>query len=289
MANCVFWYPRTYHGVIERRSNIPDKITKTLSDIPGLEYKIILTNEKTNEENEHGICRENIKVEILGGGVYTVAKFILIQKQASRNGLVLYEYDEHLLDNLLLQEIDRQAFWSAIYHYSKEFYHKHEFHDEETDSILLPYMNGCNNIQEDNNEALLHYLNCYEKKFHNYQNYSKDILNRVEELFAKARFKTLRECTPIWDDFFYRIKGSYIYYKTLAGSKYFLPANQEEFHRVILNAEHHFNKIKLIELKVDNKVHQIEDSLNYRLTMRFGWVSVVSLFLGALSIYLAIR
>jgi hypothetical protein len=248
MAYCVFWYPRTYHGVIEIRKEISSEreITGSLSDEPNPKYRIMLNNSETNGKNEHGVPREDIEV-VISEGESEIIRFTLEQRQASRNGLVLYEYDENCLPEELREQeaenlsaegrvLPRQAFWSAIYHLSKDFYHVHEFHDDKTDSIILPYMNGCNNIQENNNEALIHYLNCYENKFCNYLNYSKNLLGSIEKKhIGKVGIKTLMKYKPTWDEIFYRIRGAHIYYKTLVGSKYLLPANNADgLHRLIL-------------------------------------------------------
>jgi hypothetical protein len=309
MANCVFWYPRTSHGVIKIREEIAAYrvIEETISDKPCSEYWVRLENIETGESNGHKAKRENIKVTLYkkkeslparNKGARCkrkekedreeVIQFELIQKQASRNGLVLYEYDDTDL-SVLIPETDREPFWSAVYHHSKYFYHEHEFHDGKSDSILLPYMEACNNVQEKNNAALIHYLGCYEKKFRYYHDYSKDLLDSVQNrLVDNVRIKTLMKYKLKWDGLFYRLKGAHIYYKTLTGSKYFIPTNEnDELHRLILNTEHYFHKIKLIESAIQHRVSCSEALANHRLTMRFGWVGFTSLFLGLVSMYIA--
>jgi hypothetical protein len=261
---------------------------------------MVLENIESKEINEHNVPRENIKVSIKNDPSNNpLVEFTLIQKKASRNGLVLYAYDEKLLESLSLTEKDGEALWSAIYHFSKDFYHVHEFHDKHNDSILPPYMKKCEDIQTNNNEALIYYLTCYENKFNHYHDYAKDLLDHVKKrLFDKVQFETLMYYRPIWDRVFYRIKGAHIYYRTLVGSKYLHSADQDKFHRLILNTEQRFRKIKLIEMDVRDRVSYADASQNNRLAttaQRVGLISLtvsfisllISLALGLLSLYLS--
>lgn len=89
----------------------------------------------------------------------------LVYKDESRNGMVYYSYEDAVLKNSDFK-FTGTTFPEVIYHLIKEFYHEHDFHENESDSSLRPYIQPFSedfDFKAPNNRALAHYLKCYEK------------------------------------------------------------------------------------------------------------------------------
>lgn len=88
----------------------------------------------------------------------------------SHNGLFKYKIVMPEGGSFLIKKDDatgKYLFPCDIYHKIKEFYHLHEHHQaDDGDSMLKPYISSIDvDINQHDNEALLHYLNEYEIKF----------------------------------------------------------------------------------------------------------------------------
>lgn len=244
MGQCVFWYPRTVHSEIKRISKFTHSEIVQISDIEEKNYYVVFLLIEREDLNEHGALREDIDIYVVNekcvdelrysfkSGISgpedltpllngTIEKVIALkQKQASRNGLVLYEYEDSSFPSIQ-NEASLIAFWSAIYHNAKGFYHVHEFHHPETDSILLAYLNGCD-IQGEDNNAIHHYIGEYVKKFE----YTLESLNDMQKYVQGNKFMEFI-LTPLlrYQDKLinvsYNIEGELLYCKSLLESRYY--------------------------------------------------------------------
>ncbi len=151
----VLWIPtKTHEQVIEHP--IQTTITRNISDIEGVDLNI----EVALQQNY------NIDISILDKSGEKEFFIRLTHVFHSRNGLIEYSYYEKYYDenNPKGFRFTSDTFPEAVYHIIKEFYHKHEFHDEENDTSLSPFI--CNqpiDLKENDNLALKHYLERYEK------------------------------------------------------------------------------------------------------------------------------
>ena len=100
---------------------------------------------------------------------------------ARRNGLFLYQYEYE--GKAVVEEGENEYFalnrhrniTHAVYHAIKNFYHVHQYHDEDKDSLLTSFGNeNYIELTEPDNLALLHYLSEFEKMFSGYAKTKKE-------------------------------------------------------------------------------------------------------------------
>ncbi|MDR1555585.1 MAG: hypothetical protein LBS88_00965 [Tannerellaceae bacterium] len=298
MAECVFWYPRTAYEEIKIRKNIlPVSGNIPLCDKPETEYWFDLENIQTHVLNEHGVNRENIRVTLYffripanGGEKEKVTDRVLLLKQvqASRNGLVRYEYDPACVPEMA-DEFTASAFWSAVYHYSKNFYHEHEYHEGKADSILSPYMGGCD-IRSRDNEAIKHYIGLYEAKFTERHNAFDNYYIHVKaNIFNKNAFApSIPKYNNGLENIYRTLSGAYIYYKAISNSIYVSIGISNEIYRSKLNIERQKEKTELIRLAIKNEIDSAGYSANYKLAVTSKKLGILSVVLGGISFILAI-
>lgn len=157
MAKCyaVLWIPTVNHIPIQfdnpnnggcREINISDNpeeefFVKIMAN--GKDIDVLLQNEDKTTEFNHFIT--------------------LNYEDSSHNGMVKYSYTSTFLGDSEFG-FDDTVFPEAIYHLIKSLYHIHEFHEDESDSSLQPYVSDHDiDIHQLDNEALRHYLKNYEQ------------------------------------------------------------------------------------------------------------------------------
>ncbi len=125
-----------------------------ISDIIGRPFKIKV---ETDGNNINILTQNEKNPEIFD-------LFItLYYEKSSHNGMIKYSFEPKFFENGKFG-FDDKSFPEVVYHIIKSFYHIHEFHEDETDSSLLPYL--CKediNINEPDNKAIRHYLLNHEK------------------------------------------------------------------------------------------------------------------------------
>lgn len=157
MSKCyaVLWIPTVNHLKInfEEPHNDGIKIAD-ISDIIGRPFKIKI---QTNGKNIDILTQNEIESD-------TFDSFITLHfEKFSHNGMIKYSFEPKFFEDGEFG-FDDESFPGVVYHIIKEFYHIHEFHEDETDSSLLPYLSKKDiNISEPDNEAIKHYLENYEK------------------------------------------------------------------------------------------------------------------------------
>ena len=149
------WIPTVNHLKInfEEPHNDGIKIAD-ISDIIGRPFKIKI---QTNGKNIDILTQNEIESD-------TFDSFITLHfEKFSHNGMIKYSFEPKFFEDGEFG-FDDESFPGVVYHIIKEFYHIHEFHEDETDSSLLPYLSKKDiNISEPDNEAIKHYLENYEK------------------------------------------------------------------------------------------------------------------------------
>jgi len=304
MGKCVFWYPRTSHSEIKRISELlPYRGVIPISDIEDENCNVVFRLRELPEEyNEHGYPKENIEVYIIDEEhveplnktindptieIDEVDKhlndtnkgvIVLKQRQTSRNGLVKYEYDDKSLPNMDNDD-SLKAFWYAIYHNAKGFYHLHEFHLEETDSILSPYLGDCN-IKTDDNDAIHHYIDQYLEKFEKIDNVVQVMQKDIsKDIWLTSMLEYQKELIRLS----YSAEGDFLYCKSLLSSKYFKNNHKEKENKdKELRIRGYINKINI-------KKSHIQNLINLKITKRNRIIALISVSLGILSLYLAVK
>lgn len=103
-------------------------------------------------------------------------------EDSSHNGMVKYSFDSKFLEDSEFG-FDVENFPEVIYHMIKSFYHIHEFHEDESDSSLKPYLCMENiDIHKENNAALRHYLRNHEQAVLDLVKNAKNLLRSVLEM-----------------------------------------------------------------------------------------------------------
>lgn len=171
---CVFWIPTIYHQDINPLNDISPVEDEDISDKVGKPCKLTL---KLVKEDFH------VKLSYGEGEEKESYEFILIKEENHRNGFFSYKYDvsDEWFDSI------RIALTNPIYHYAKGFYHKHEYHSPDCDSILDAYVpEETKEIKLDcpDNTPLIFYLKQYEKRF---RDFAEQLDYDAKELLEEAK------------------------------------------------------------------------------------------------------
>ncbi|MBO5678762.1 MAG: hypothetical protein J6S11_02220 [Bacteroidaceae bacterium] len=255
---CVLWMPCTIHSKLFLREIANPQELHDCSDEEekSIEDKLVIKI-SNNSTNFH------IKVEN-GKGEDTDFSFDLELIDCSRNGLFLYKY-EHNDESPLFHE---GKFPPVIYHKIKEYYHEHENNNKKNaDGNLMPFdSDDIVNIKEDNNSALLWYLEQYERVFITYHENIKTFYEDFHEKIARRRSYYINS-TPaikIIDDLYFNAIGEMTYYNCLYNSVYnqnFTLGNREEDERnrslrqKVFNIQNTITRIEWIRNKA-NAIYQ---------------------------------
>lgn len=291
LGYCVLWMPTIIHK---------DFVTPDCDTIDFFELSDALPEETLNTNNDFRVFakleisnNQNIKISFAKGNIcnyerldtYTI---YLSQKDRSHNGLISYQIEAADASNpFFLGKDGKLKFPCAIYHKIKEFYHRHNFHKEnEGDSMIEPFISDKYiDIKSTNNQALLHYLNIYERKFINEYEYLENIFNKLANvgLLSKIRFFFG------WDnhDSFYnmamRIKGDKAYFKSLYHSCYNsafkIDNGDDETGKG--NRRKTFNIQNIVE-SVDAMEEKIGNIFNISIARISFWVAVSAIVLSVL-------
>lgn len=248
---CVFWIPTIYHQELTPLEGYTEIKDEDISDEVGCPCKLTL-----------GLiddCNVIVKLNI---EEHKELEFTLKRKEAHRNGFFLYEFEVEDSDFGIVG----LALKNPIYHCIKGFYHKHQYHSTDCDSILDAYVHSDDNVDVNSpdNDPLVFYLKQYEKRF-------KDFVEQLE--YDAAYLESISE-DPEYRDILYREKyegfnqrcinvlGEVIYYQTLFNSKhnhsYRLDRHNaacksgDDLYKSALNTENAIARIKLIAENIRN-------------------------------------
>jgi hypothetical protein len=155
---------------------------------------------------------------------------------ACRNGMLYYKYS---YDNTNpYQEAIHLAICSAVYHLVKRFFHQHEYHNGEKDSMVKAYVSSqAISIRTCNNKPLLHYLeeledivSCRREELQDMFSHVNIISNKIKdireirsdeaknELYVSIRNQ--QNDRQYIEELCYKMLGFGIYFKTLLKSWY---------------------------------------------------------------------
>lgn len=264
---CVFWIPTIYHQKIEPLKDYAAIEKEDISDKVGHPCKLTL---KLLE-------KEHIYVELFYGEEKEEEsfRFTLEREDNHRNGFFAYKYD---VPDDKFKSI-RIALINPIYHYVKGFYHKHEYHSPDCDSILDAYVPKKAveiKLNCPDNTPLVFYLQQYEKRFKDFaEQLDYDAKKLLEETQKPENTAILiKEKYEAFNQRCMDVLGEVTYYHSLFYSKYNhsykLPSHNiplpncdseshcppqkdlEDLYKSALNTENAISHIQLIAKKIES-------------------------------------
>lgn len=211
----------------------------------------------------------------------------------SHNGLFKYKIVMPEGGSFLIKKDDatgKYLFPCDIYHKIKEFYHLHEHHQaDDGDSMLKPYISSIDvDINQHDNEALLHYLNEYEIKFQEGHRFVQLIYNKLVIGGWWTKTKMFFSSNSNHHSFYRlvsRLKGDKAYYNSLFYSCYNthirikdVDVNDgiaKERRRKAFNTDNIISNIRTMEERINNKFSLSNSRISF-------WIAIVAI---AVSIY----
>lgn len=273
-CHVVLWIPTiVYRGFTEAQER---SVEKNISDIPNEEFWVRVSLQDNRDilveaKTEDGAYRDFVT---------------LVREGVSSNGLMSFTYKSTSDDENGFRFTTKE-FPTAIYHIIKTFYHVHEFHEDENDSSLPPLVTSHKiDVQTEDNEALVHYLNSYSNVVSNFVEYLQLAIRKARayknEMSLNARDLIMGMCL--------KARGYEVYMDVLYRSRYNTkcrPDNMADrnLRHVACNIESGLRYIRLIEHEyseykqqsfVKQTMKDAENSLkSSALSIKVGWGSVI--------------
>lgn len=205
---CVFWIPTIYHQNFSPLSDYKKVENEDISDEVGCPCKLTL---RLTEEQDVSVTLDLEEHKKLG--------FDLKRIKSCSNGFFLYQFetDDEEFETAAL------ALKNPIYHCVKGFYHKHQHHSTDCDSILDAYVEADaeTDIDIPDNKPLIFYLRQYEKRFKDFAEqleYDATYLTKISEE-PEYREILYREKYEMFNQRCFNVLGEIIYYQTLLNSE----------------------------------------------------------------------
>lgn len=251
MCFAVLWIPTVNHVSIPFEN--PINGGEIDFDISDLDDESFIVKVKTSGRD--------INIYIQEEGSSNFELFITLHyEDSSHNGMIKYSYEPKFLEDSEFG-FDQHSFPEAIYHAIKGLYHIHEFHENENDSSLKPYLSDTDiNIHEKNNAALRHYLKNHEEATLNLVNNARHLLLHVTELEKSHRQnETIKEYKS-FPDMYIMALGYDTYIKSLFESVYneecSIDADDKELRRRAFNLTNSIRYFKALYAYFDTKIRQ---------------------------------
>lgn len=266
----VFLIPFKHHATIRKVINNP--IRENISDEDGDVHHVKIT---LNEDNKN-IIVDNDTSEI-----------ILCYEDHCEIGLYLYSYENCDNSSFLKDKIP-----NAIYHMIKGFYHVHEHHDNNADSVLKNALESDEyiNIKSVNNEAFCYYVNIYEEKFNSY---FQQLNVLWEELDRRSKIK--HEKGKLLDryknliGFCHKALGELLYCNTLLNSQYINESGAgKDLKMQVFNIKNTIDNIKLIEAKCQMEFNYKSTLISFKDSFRYFIISTILAIIGVILAVLSI-
>ena len=287
---CVLWMPCTVHSSLSLRNIKSPQILLDCSDNEEKDKRDKVVVKISSDGDDFNIEVEN------GEGEKTAYSFSLKYIDNSRNGLFLYSY-EHNEESPLFKE---GKFPPVVYHKIKEYYHEHEnINKKDADASLMPFVSDNEvNIKEENNAALLWYLEQYERVFMAYHEQVKELYRKIHE--TPAERSNYISSTPTMnkiEEIYLNAIGEMTYYNSLYNSVYnlkFTLENREEDERnrslrqKVFNIQNTITRIKWIKDKANTEYQQQVTDKSMFLAIRGVAVGIIGIIVGVVGIIVGI-
>lgn len=258
MNYVVFWIPSLFSTTYFRPS--VNKIENiNISDVPDCDliFDLFFT------DGLSFIVHLNKKVEL---------KFNY--KEMHSKGFLIYEVQSAQADS---GNNFSDAIRKPIYHHFKGLFHKHEFHEEDQDSLLPAYLfeSDLFNLDEIIKNSVNHYLVAYHEKFVGYH----DNINTRFDEFRSKQFSKKYTLTHL--SFSFKLSNQII--KSLGEFLYF-----DSLYELNHCPEEIYNECKSINENLKVKKELIETSATFLLTKVNLFLVFFGLFLSLLGVIASI-
>lgn len=284
----VLWIPTIVYD--DFSASLKTSMEKNISDIPDKELIVKL------DLLENG----NFTVSIKNDKLYDLL-VELKREQVSSNGLMMFSYKSTSNKETGFR-FTSSEFPTAIYHMIKSFYHVHDFHDNDNDSSLAPFISSHEiNIQSDNNDALMHYLSKYSDIISFIVDYLRRAIRRTRENKDEIRPET----RSLIQQFCLSARGYEVYMGVLYRSRYNslckIDGGDRDWRHKACNIENGLRYIRTIEHEyseytqqkfVDKVIKDAESSLvssskSIKISKISNYVGIASLVIGVISVFIA--
>ena len=257
MNYAVLWMPTINHGDIVHPTQTITEDRDISDKEESLRVRVVFDSDTK--------C---ISVHYLSGEefvLFVTLKYI----DESGNGMILYSYEDAVMPNGEFR-FTGNDFPEVVYHIIKGFYHTHDFHEEAVDSSLKPFVTPYSKefkFKSLNNQALLHYLECYEKVLRGYVAMSRVWFRQLRNK-GKGDNENVYKVLP---KFFLIVKGYEAYLSTLYNSRYntmcrlsHLPIEEsgEECERK--------KKLRQLAFNIENSIKFFQ-ALEFEFDIRYQW------------------
>lgn len=309
MAKCfvVLWIPTVNHISIPFEKPYHNgELTLNISDIENMPFPIRI---KANEKDiEIFVSKKDCPKDF---ELFLTLKY----EDSSHNGMIKYSFEEKFLGNGDFG-FSKENFPEAVYHMIKSLYHVHEFHEDESDSSLQPYVNDEDvNIRTPDNAALRHYLTNHERTVLGLVNSAKKFLRHVIDLEKRCPNTTIKEYEA-FPNMYVMALGYDAYIRSLYNSVYNRECHttneeKKQLRRRAFNIEnsiryfnvlyvffdtkirkaHNLSILKKAEKNLQTSLYNIEETRKAaKSSTRLAIISIVlSFFIGIFSIFYSIK
>lgn len=176
----------------------------------------------------------------------------------SHNGMVKYRYVSRFLEDSEFG-FDGHTFPEAVYHMIKSLYHKHDFHEDESDSSLKPFIT-CEDIDihKPDNDALNWYLLQYESTVQNLVKKAQVVVRHAVELEKEHRDDEIRKRYESFLQMYVMVLGYDAYgstlYRSIYNNRYRIDVHDKEYRRHAFNIENSVKYFNVLYLFFDSKI-----------------------------------
>ncbi len=246
----VLWIPRvTYLQFPSKAPYHNGTVKVNISDDPNIEFvikieehnrdiDIYIQNEKNPESFDHFI-----KLEYM---------------DFSHNGMVKYKFRSKFLNGGEFG-FDENTFPEVVYHMIKSLYHIHDFHEDESDSSLKPFISLSDvDIHQYDNSALDWYLTEYETAVQNLVKEAQVVVRHAVELEKNHSEEEVRKQYESFLQMYVMVLGYDAYvsslYKSIYNSKCHLNCEDKALRRRAFNIENAVKYFNVLYLFFDAKI-----------------------------------
>jgi len=241
--------------------------------------------------------------------VFDKNKPIRIEIEDNKSNLLgLIEIKEFFKNGILVGEIkkgkDKLLISNALYHEMKEFYHNHEHHDKNEDTLLTPYIFHDESLLNDKykllKEVIKHYINLFENKFIHFKRKLEIDLEKLEDaeknffnlkdiltsLFNNKKreniFKAINSNIPKIHAVFSRINGEKEYYEFLKDvylREIPQSSKSKEIDKIIEKIDKSLEEINSIREKfnyISNRLELKKSDINFKIAIISFIMAIIS-------------
>lgn len=176
----------------------------------------------------------------------------------SHNGMIKYRFTTKFLEGSEFG-FDENTFPEVVYHLIKSLYHRHDFHEDESDSSLKPFLTREDiDIHTHGNDALNWYLLQYETTVRNLVKKAQVVVRHAVELEKEHRDDEIRKRYVSFLQMYVMVLGYDAYcstlYRSVYNSRYRIEVDNKEYRRRAFNIENSVKYFNVLYLFFDSKI-----------------------------------